>query len=38
LRVKINGLGALNEEQKVTVKVANRGLASAGVFVVDVGE
>ena len=38
LRVKINGLGALNEEQKVTVEVAIEELARTGVFVVDVGE
>lgn len=38
LRVKINGPGALNEEQKVTVEGAIEELARTGVFVVDVGE
>lgn len=38
LRVKIDGLGALNEEQKVRVKTAIEELARTGVFVVDVGE
>jgi AAA domain, putative AbiEii toxin, Type IV TA system len=38
LRVKINGLGALNEEQNLTVEAAIEELARIGVFVVDVGE
>jgi hypothetical protein len=38
LRVKIDGLGALSEEQKATVDIAIEELARIGVFAVDVGE